>query len=275
MAANSTIDRSAVLAARQGLVPARGSGFNNILGKELGDWFNTRRWIVQTIIWLSLINGLMGFIIFVVPAMDPSEQIPREEIASQAAALYFSFSVTFGSIGMIILSQDEVIQEKQTGTAAWILSKPVSRHAFVLSKVLSNLIGGLIFITVLPAIVAYIEISIATQKVQPVLPYLMGVGIILLTLVFYLTLVIMLGTFFEQRGPVLGISFVVLFGGMIAAQFARQLAYILPVNMQDIAAAVALSQPIPAVAISQVIFTAIWAILFTITALWRFSRLEF
>jgi len=275
MPANSPIDRSAVLAARQGLVPARGSGFNNILSKELGDWFSTRRWIVQTIIWLAMINGLMAFIIFVVPAMDPSEQIPREEIASQAAALYFSFSVTFGSIGMIILSQDEIIQEKQTGTAAWILSKPVSRQAFILSKVLSNLLGGLIFITVLPAAVAYIEISIATQKTQPFLPYLLGVSIILLTLFFYLTLVIMLGTFFEQRGPVLGLSFTLLFGGMIAAQFAPQLAYILPVNMQDIAAAVALSQSLPPVAISQVIFTALWCLVFLVMALWRFSRLEF
>jgi len=275
MSVNSSVDRNAILAARQNLIAERGNGFRNILGKELGDWFSTRRWIVQTIIWLTLINGLMAFILFVVPTMDPSEQVPREEIASQAAALYFSFSVTFGSIGIIILSQDELIQEKQTGTAAWILSKPVSRTAFVLSKVLSNLIGALIFITALPAALAYVEISSATQKMQPVLPYLMGVGVILLTLFFYLTLVIMLGAFFEQRGPVLGISFTLLFGGMIAAQFSPQLAYILPVNMQDIAAALAMSQSLPPVAVSQVVFTAIWCVVFTVLALWRFNRLEF
>ena len=37
------------LAARQGLLPTRGSGwlagFGNMLGKELGEWFRTRRWL--------------------------------------------------------------------------------------------------------------------------------------------------------------------------------------------------------------------------------------
>ncbi|MEJ2558998.1 MAG: hypothetical protein P8186_22840 [Anaerolineae bacterium] len=67
MTTNATVDRKAVLAARHGLVPVRGSGwlggFGNMLGKELGDWFGTRRWIVQTFIWLLIVNGMMAFLI--------------------------------------------------------------------------------------------------------------------------------------------------------------------------------------------------------------------
>jgi ABC-2 type transport system permease protein len=279
MATNSTLDRNAILAARQALVPVRGGGwlggFGNMLGKELGDWFGTRRWLVQTIAWLVIINGLMAFIMFIVPLIDPSEQLGPAEQAAQGLGLYFAFSALLGGIGMVILTQDEIIQEKQIGTAAWILSKPVSRNSFILTKLLSNFVGGVIFIAALPGAVAYAEIYLATHQALSIVPYLMGVGVILLALVFYLSLVIMLGALFEQRGPVLGIALGLLIGGLIASQFSPQISYILPVNMQDIAGAVAQGQLLPTVAISQLIATAAWSLLFAGVALWRFGRLEF
>jgi ABC-2 type transport system permease protein len=212
---------------------------------------------------------------FIVPLIDPSEQVAPSEQVGLGLGLYFAFSALLGGIGMVILTQDEIIQEKQTGTAAWILSKPVSRNSFILTKLLSNLVGGLIFIVALPGVVAYVEISLASQQAPPILPFLMGIGVILLALVFYLSLVIMLGALFEQRGPVMGIALGLLIGGLIASQFSPQISYILPVNMQDIAGALAQSQPLPAVAISQLVATTAWSILFAAVALWRFARLEF
>jgi ABC-2 type transport system permease protein len=175
---------------------------------------------------------------------------------------------------MIILAQDEVIQEKQSGTAAWILSKPVSRPAFILTKLLSNGIGGLIFIVTIPTVVTLGEIFLAVQHDVAILPYLMGIGIVLLALYFYLCLTLMLGVLFEQRGPVLGVAFGVMFGGLIASQFAPQVSYFLPVNMDKIAFALSQGQALPAVALSQLITTAAWIILFTVIALWRFERIE-
>ncbi len=50
------VTRDLILAARQGLLPARGSGwlagFGNMFAKELGEWFRTRRWLWQLLIWL-------------------------------------------------------------------------------------------------------------------------------------------------------------------------------------------------------------------------------
>lgn len=279
MATNSTLDRNAILAARQGLVPVRSSswmgGFGNMLSKELGDWFSTRRWIVQTIIWLGIINGLMAFIIFVVPAIDPASQLGMEEQLNQDINLYFNFAILFGSIGMIILVQDEIIQEKQTGTAAWILSKPVSRNAFILSKLLSNFLGALIFIAGLTGIATLAMIYLATQIVLPVLPFLAGIGVVVLALTFYLSLVLMLGTFFEQRGAVLGIAVGVLIGGLIASQFTPLVSYFLPVSMPMIAQALVQGEPIPTIGIAELVTTATWSILFTLVALWRFRQDEF
>ena len=278
MATNTTVDRNAVLAARQGLVPAKNGGrlggFSNMLVKELGDWFGTRRWIVQAIIWLLTINGLMAFIMFVVPTMDPSQQMSPEEELALGVSLYFNFAILFGSIGMIILAQDEIIQEKQSGTAAWILSKPVSRSAFVLTKLLANFLGGLVIITGLTGAVAYAELYLASQLAPPVSPYLTGMGLILLTLTFYLSLVIMLGTIFEQRGAVLGIAVGVLLGGLIASQFTPLVSYFLPVKMPDIAIGLMQGQPLPTIAISQLIAAGAWSLLFTFVALLRFRREE-
>lgn len=279
MATNTRLDRNAILAARQGLVPVRSSGwmggFGNLLSKELGDWFSTRRWIMQALLWLAIVNGLMAFIVFVVPAIDPSAQLGLEEQLNQDITLYFNFAILFGSIGMIILAQDEIIQEKQTGTAAWILSKPASRNAFILSKLLSNFLGGLIFIAGLTGIATLAEVYLATQIVLPVLPFLAGIGVVVLALTFYLSLVIMLGTFFEQRGAVLGIAVGVLIGGLIASQFTPLVSYFLPVNMPMIAQALVQGHPIPTIGIAELITTAVWSLIFALVALWRFGREEF
>ncbi|HLE73133.1 MAG TPA: hypothetical protein VI688_02700, partial [Anaerolineales bacterium] len=136
-------------------------------------------------------------------------------------------------------------------------------------------VGGLIIIAGLTGVVAYAELYLASGQVLPVLPYLMGLGLILLTLTFYLSLVIMLGTIFEQRGAVLGIAVGVLMGGLIASQFTPLVSYFLPVKMPDIALALMQGQPLPTIAISQLITAGAWSILFTLVALLRFRREEF
>lgn len=285
MATGSISNANDALAVKEALQPVRAQGwrggFSNMLRKELEEWFGTRRWLWQAIIWLALINGLMAFVMFVVPRIDPAGMqdsqgapIGKEDILALGLSLYFSMAVIAGSIGAVILAQDEIIREKQLGTAAWTLSKPASRSSFILTKLFSNILGVLVFIVALPGIIAYVEVFLATGIPATPLPFLAGAGIVLLALTFYLSLTIMLGVIFEQRGPVLGITLGVMFGGMILASFLPQLAYILPLNMDKIAIAVVQGQELPAAAIAQLISTALLSILFTIIALWRFQHEE-
>ncbi len=188
--------------------------------------------------------------------------------------MFFSFATVAGSIGMIILVQDEIIQEKQSGTVAWILSKPVARPAFILSKWLSNIIGGLIFIVTLPGAVTVADIALAGQPVTPLLPFLAGAAVVALTLIFYISLVIMLGVLFEQRGPVLGAAFGIMFGGMMIATIFPQLNYILPLSMDQFALSLSQGQALPAMAVSQLVMTAMWSVIFLMVALQRFQRIE-
>jgi ABC-2 type transport system permease protein len=275
----SVLNHDMIQAARQGLLPVRDGGwlggFGNLFNKELGEWFGTRRWLVQSLIWLLIINGLMAFIMFGVPLIDGSSAFPPEEALTQAWGIYFGFASIFGTIGMIIIAQDEVIHEKQSGTAAWALSKPISRPAFILTKLLSNVIGALVIIIGLTALVAYGEVFILTKEAIPVLAFLASLGVLLIGLFFYLALTIMLGTLFEQRGPVLGIATGVFLGGMIFSQFLQQVSFVLPVNIKDIAALVAFQQPLPGMAIAQLTSAGVLSLIFTLVALWRFGREEF
>lgn len=285
MATHATLDREAVLAAREKLQPARGSGwlggFNNMFHKELGETFLRRRWLWQTLIWLVLIPGLLAFILFVVPIIEENSGQPSSTptdpagIALLGLATFFGMLVQIGTIGMIVISQDEIIQEKQSGTAAWILSKPASRYSFVLAKVLANAIGALAFILVIPAVVAYFEIYLASGETVPVLPYLLAAGVAYLGLIFYLTLVIMLGVFFDNRVPVLGITFGVYIGGLLLVSFVPEIAYILPVSLQEITLAIAQGNSLPAVYVIELIAMVVLSIVFLLVALFQFHREEF
>jgi ABC-2 type transport system permease protein len=275
------------LAARQGLLPARGrgwlAGFGNMLAKELGEWFQTRRWLWQILIWLIIIDGFVAFLLFVLPAL--ASIMPALKPTAEGAfgglppevggvSMFFTILMMAGSIGVIILAQDEIIQEKQSGTAAWILSKPAARPAFILTKLLSNTIGALVFIVALPGLVVLGEIFLATHQLVPLLPFLVGAGVVLLGLVFYISLVILLGVLFESRGSVLGITFGIMFGGMILRNFILPILYVLPLSMDSIALAVVQGIPLPAMFVSQLIATAVLSSVFILVALWRFQHIE-
>jgi ABC-2 type transport system permease protein len=275
------------LAARQGLLPARGSGwlagFGNMLAKELGEWFRTRRWLWQVLIWLVVIAGFVALLLFILPALasfmpalKPTAEAAFGGLPPEVGGVYMCFTMVMmaGTIGVIILAQDEVIQERQSGTAAWILSKPAARPAFILAKLLSNIAGASVFIVALPGLVTLVETYLAVHKVVPLLPFLAGAGVVLLGLVFYLSLVILLGVLFESRGPVLGIAFGVLLGGLILRSFIPPLLYVLPLSMDGIALMVMQGTPLPPIFVSQLISTAVLSSVFTLVALWRFQRTE-
>jgi ABC-2 type transport system permease protein len=273
------------LAVRQGLLPARGggwlAGFGNMFAKELGKWFHTRRWLWQLLIWLIIINGFVAFMLFVIPMLE-AKGLPAvgtgdtSMIPPEALGFYWAFPlmVIFGIAGVIILAQDEIIQEKQSGTAAWILSKPAARSAFILTKLFSNLFGALIFIVGLPGLVTLGETYLAAHKVVPLLPLLAGLGVTWLALACYISLTILLGVLFGSRGPVLGIAIGTLVIGRMLAGFIPPLAYVLPVTLDGVAQVTILGMPLPAMMVSQVISTALLTIVFTLVALWRFRKLE-
>jgi ABC-2 type transport system permease protein len=273
------------LAVRQGLLPARGggwlAGFGNMFSKELGKWFHTRRWLWQLFIWLVIINGFVAFMLFFIPMLE-ARGVPvvgagdTSMIPPGSSGFYWAFPimVLFGIAGVVILTQDEVIQEKQSGTAAWILSKPAARSAFILTKLLANLLGALIFIVALPGLVTLGETYLAVHQVASIGSLLAGIGVACLALAFYISLTILLGVQFGSRGPVLGIALGTMFFGRMLATFFPPLNYALPISMDGVAQVVVLGLPLPAMMVSQLISAAVLTLVFILVALWRFQKIE-
>jgi hypothetical protein len=85
----------------------------------------------------------------------------------------------------------------------------------------------------------------------------------------------MLGTFFEQRGPVLAGTFGILVGGLVVSQFVPKLTYILPLSMDKIAMSLLQEQPLSLPMMYELITAGLFSVLFIIAALWRFSDEEF
>ena len=144
---------------------------------------STRRWLWQILIWVVILDGFIAFMLFVVyqPCQPHyldyrlksscSDGLPVEV---GALMQFFSMVIMTGTFGAITLTQDEVIQEKQSGTAAWILSKPAARPAFILTKLLASLIGVLVL--VLPGAVPVEQVYLATHQCCPWCPSWLGRG---------------------------------------------------------------------------------------------------
>ncbi|MCJ7533934.1 MAG: ABC transporter permease subunit [Anaerolineales bacterium] len=246
-------------------------GLRNMLRLEFGKWWGSRLWWVQSLIWVLVINGMLAALLW-------SEGTPDLE---EAVFLYCIFSGLFPNIAVIIIMQGVIVGEKEMGTAAWLLSKPVSRQAYVLSKWIANSVGVLVTMVVLPGIFAYLQFYLRFDTVINPLYFLMGWGIFLVYLIYYLSLTLMLGTFFKNRGPVIAIPLALAFGSQLLFGILPFLTYILPWVLTipqgdfeaSISAAYILGQDPVSMVPFFITFGSIFVFLFL--GLWRFKSEEF
>jgi ABC-2 type transport system permease protein len=168
------------------------------------------------------------------------------------------------------------VREKQLGTAAWILSKPVSRSAFVLAKFVAYTVAFLSLAILVPSAVFYGQSVFLAGRAPELAPFLAGVGLLALHTLFYLALTLLLGTIYNTRGPIGGIAMGVLFAGFLPPNLVPQAVLLaLPWTLGKSAVGLVLGGELPTVWIIPVIATAMWIALFVGVALWRFGREEF
>ena len=105
-------------------------GFANLLGNENRMWWGTRKWMVHLLLWLVVLNGLI-LLIGLTDAEDVNNPFKLYETLTQ---VLFQVGMFATAIGVVTTAQGAIVREKQLGTAAWVLSKTVSRSAFVLAK---------------------------------------------------------------------------------------------------------------------------------------------
>jgi len=251
-------------------------GLANMLAKESRAWWRTRRWWIQCLLWLLLLNVTLWLNI-------------KGDLRVDQAGLNFLMMAGLGvPIAAISMGQDSILGERHSGTAAWVLSKPMRRPAFVLAKLIALGLGLLVTGVVLPGVIAYFQLRAnGLSQLLSASGWAEAMGLIYLSILFYLTLALMLATLFHGRGPVLAITLMILLAGLMPWSYdlvdkhVPWLLAVLPWDMLmlggggqvPLTALLALGRPLPTV--TPIIGTAGWCVLFTIVAIWRFRREEF
>jgi len=263
MAANSELLQVGLSGWRTGLA--------NLMHKENRAWWSTRRWLVQILVWTVLMNGVVALNLFL-PGAD-------ETRFAVAIGQLFQMGVLAMPIGAILLAHAEIAGERQLGVTEWLLSKPVSRAAYVLSKLLAHSLGILAIMVGLQGVLAYGLVSVVMGEPFPPLPYLVGmIGATVHTL-FYLALTVMMGVLTTSRGLLLGVSLGVHLGGTLAisllARFLGNFVLLTPWSLLNALPAAAMGAPLPLPIWLPIGITAVLTAVCVAVALARFQRLEF
>ncbi len=256
-------------------------GFSSLYQKESRAWWSTRRWWINGLLWLAVAAGLVSVFVFLLPAL--SAAAGQTNIVEEAGGLlvlglkaFFSMASLAISIGVIILCQDLIIGEKQTGLTEVLLTRPVQRKAYVLAKLSASLVAILPLLVALPGAAAYGLISMAVGSPLPLPPFLAGVGILALHSLFYLTLTLMLGVILGSRSAIPGIPLGILLTGFLLSSLLRPLWAVTPWLLPGFAEAIAAGAPVPPGFLwPPLITTGLWCVAFIFAALIKFERAEF
>jgi ABC-2 type transport system permease protein len=265
------------------------SGFGNLFQASSAGFWHTKKWIIQPIVWLIILNAVLLQI-----WSTPADIIP-ELLASYQASFsiellvqnplglalmnFFLFASILPAVTAVIAGQDALIGERQSGTAAWVLSKPVSRSAFILSKMTASTIGLFFTGVLIPGAAAYLQLSVWSKTAWS-MGFFGAMGLVFLNLFFYLSLTYMLGSLFNNRGIVLGISLALAIIGPLYLYSVPVLNVITPWTLLmplggGMSQGIALTFGQAPEPVLPIIGTVVMCLVFIVVTLWRFHREEF
>ncbi len=256
------------------------NGFINLLRKENSTWWDTRKWWVQTLIWLIVSNGILAFILWIIPLIDPASQTPTDASAAyELMRVFLQMESFFVPFGVMVLAMGLIVNEKKLGTAAWLLSNPVSRSSYVISKLLGHGWSMFIVVVAIPSLAAYLQVALKAGSIFAPLPFIHASGVLCLLFVFYLTMVLMLGTLFSSTGPVIGIPIAFLVAmsllPQIIGQYLPWLIMSLPSRLTELALTIVMGQALPPDWGYPVIISTVLSVVFIAVAILRSAREEF
>ena len=190
--------------------------FLTLLSKELREHWRTSKLLVVSAVFL--ITGLMSPLLAkytpqllrLVPDAPPElmAMIP-EPTLGDAILQYTKNTVQFGTLLVIILAMGVVAQEKERGTIAMLLTKPVQRSAVVIAKWLAlmmNVTVGLVLCGLACALyTAYLF------EPLPLFSFTIANGFLLIFLGVYLTIALFASTLAKTQSVAAGGAF----GGLI------------------------------------------------------------
>lgn len=183
-------------------------GLIPLLKLEISKWFGTKKFVTSTTIWILVFNG---FIFYVLNNQESFAQSGMQFGNFDKAQLYTMPVGMFGVFGSIILMHSVISGEIENGIASWVLSKPVSRLSYLLSKYLANTIG--IFLSMIPvqSFITYLLLTGPGSMDIPVTTFVLVVTLLFIHILFFISLTLLCNVFTNSRIAILAIPFSIFF----------------------------------------------------------------
>lgn len=246
-------------------------GLGNLLRKELGQWWGTKLWWIQISMWLIILNGITTIIM-----LDIDSEMSPDALVNEAVRSFFLIGATAIGIGIVLTLQGSIVGEKDMGTAAWVMSKPASRASFVMSKLIAHFTGFAVTAIVIPSALFLVAAKLILPLPVPLGPFAMGMAVMGLMVLFFVTLTLALGCLFKGRGPIAGIGItLILVGQFFKGMLPESIVMATPWLLGDVAGSFAM-QTLPEFdRMVPLIVVAIETVILGYLAIWRFNREEF
>jgi len=252
-------------------------GLGNLLHGEYSAWFKSSRWWKHLLIWFAIINVMMAAMV-----IAATEEAKKGNGGPPLLLMYGVFGGLFVSFGVMIIMQQVLVREKNSGTAAWVLSKPVTRTAFVVSRLLINSIAILLTSVIVPGVIVYITLGLFSDLgwLSP-FGFTAALVMVSLNMFYWITLVLMMGTLSDSSSVVIAVPITLFFTFSYGPGMLPLLIYVSPLSL--LFSPTARIQPLtvsfinggPVFSWLPLITTIVCSVVFIVIAIWRFNRQEF
>jgi ABC-2 type transport system permease protein len=225
-------------------------------------------WIQQLLIWTTLTNGLVVLFLGL-----PAGLIPEAlSLYVFSLAIFFDMLVLLLTIFIPVLLQGIIIDERLSGTAAWILSKPVSKKAYLLSKLAASILAIVVVSVVINGVVGY-GIFRVSGYTPDLLGFLMNLGLTGIVVAYLVCLTVMLGTITTSRGKVLAAAIGLTLGAQIVARYFPLILFLIPYSLPLAGLGLVTGDPIFGLE-WMLLSASVQIVLFSLIALYVFDRTE-
>jgi ABC-type transport system involved in multi-copper enzyme maturation permease subunit len=231
--ASSTVSATPAVAA--GLGSGRLLGLGNVLRKDVREWLRGRRfWTVLVIATLvavltaanAWISDYLRTAFPAGPGEVPPDPLPMTPMANVLAPLATQFHI----LAAIFATMSLIVAEREGGTLAWTISKPVSRTSVLLGKWISA--TALIWVAAVAIPLLAVLGVVVVLYGQPDLGVVAVLGAGLVTVVaFYTAVTLTAATFLPSQAGVAAVGLAVFLVPSLVVGLYPPIAAVLPTAM--------------------------------------------
>lgn len=246
------------------------NGLENLMRMEFRRWWKTGKWWLISLVFTVLINLILA-----------GEAFYEGSTLDSVLMIFATYTGLLPLPGVIIVMQDVIVGERLSGTILWIMSKPVTRSAFILAKFIPNMINILVTMILFPGMVAYFIIGFSMHAWLPLFNCAGAVLVIGLYYMFYVALILCLSAFFSKRGVIIAVPVAFAFCQQFLVNLMPFVFKLMPWTLtipinDEAASSVVVSILLGGqIAWSTVISVSAASIFLLYAAIWKFKRVEF